>query len=149
MAVGETKTMDQIVDESVATRRFETSLVAAFALAALVIASLGVYGVLAFTVARRRAELGIRIALGARSSRLMTTVLAQGLAPVIFGLAAGLVAALLLGRFLASQLYGVMPNDPFTIAMVVLVLFLTGVCACWIPARRAARVDPITALRCE
>jgi putative ABC transport system permease protein len=149
MALGQTKTMEQIVEESVATRKFETSLVAAFAVAALAIASLGIYGVIAFTVSRRRAELGIRIALGAGSARLMTLVMAQGLAPVILGLVLGCSAALLLGRLLASQLYGVTPNDPRIYFGIASVLFLSGACACWIPARRAAKVDPLLALRCD
>jgi ABC-type antimicrobial peptide transport system permease subunit len=118
-------------------------------MAALLLASLGIYGVISFTVARRTPELGIRIALGARRPRLVAMVLRQGMMPVLVGLAAGLVCALLTGRFVAGQLYAVTPDDPVTLCAVVLVLLLSATAACWIPARRATRIDPITALRCD
>jgi predicted permease len=149
MALSPVKTMDQIVDESVASRRFETTLAASFALAALALASLGVYGVISFSVARRTPEIGIRIALGARAPLLAAMVLREGLTPVLIGLAAGLGCALLAGRFIASQLYGVAPNDAATICAACAVLLIVAAAACWIPARRAMRIDPTTALRFE
>jgi ABC-type antimicrobial peptide transport system permease subunit len=149
MALAPVKTMDQIVDESVASRRFETTLAAAFALAALALASLGVYGVISFAVARRTPEIGIRMALGARGLRVAGMVVRQGMTPVVVGLAVGLGGALLAGRLIASQLYGVAPDDPVTISAVALLLLTVGVGACWIPARRAMRIDPMRALRFE
>lgn len=149
MALAPVKTMDQIVDESVASRRFETALAAAFALAALALASLGVYGVISFAVARRTPEIGIRMALGARGPQVGGMVLRQGITPVVAGLAAGVGCALLAGRFIASQLYGVSPQDPFTILAVAVVLLVAGAGACWVPARRAMRIDPMAALRFE
>lgn len=149
LPIPQAKTMQQIVDESVAARRFETMLAAGFALAALALASLGVYGVIAFTVARRTPEIGIRIALGACAPQLAGMVLRQGMTPVLLGVAAGLGCALALGRFMGSQLYGVAPNDPLTISVVAIILLLVPAAACWVPARRAMRVDPMTALRFE
>jgi putative ABC transport system permease protein len=147
MALAPVKTMDQIVDQSVAARRFETALAAAFALVALALASLGVYGVVSFAVAQRTPEIGIRMALGARRPQVLAMVLRRGMRPVLLGLAAGIGCALLAGKFIASQLYSVAPNDPITIAMVALLQVAAG--ACWVPARRAMRIDPMAALRFE
>ena len=121
----------------------------AFALSALALASLGIYGVISFTVARRTAEMGIRIALGARGAQLVGMVVRQGMIPVAAGLAAGVLCSLAVSRLIASQLYGVAPNDPLSIAVVVMLLLAVALGACWIPARRATRVDPLTALRFE
>jgi predicted permease len=142
-------TMEQIIDDSAAARRLQMELAITFALAALALASLGVYGVISFSVARRTPEIGIRIALGARAPQLAAMVLRQGMAPVLIGLAAGLGCALLAGRFIASQLYGVAPHDPATICAACAVLLIVAIAACWIPARRAMRIDPTTALRFE
>jgi ABC-type antimicrobial peptide transport system permease subunit len=125
------------------------NLAAAFGVAALALASLGIYGVISFTVTRRTSELGIRIALGASTGKLMASVLRQGMTPVLLGLVAGLATALMLGRLIASQLYGISANDPLTISTVAGLLLLVALGACWIPARRAARVDPVRALRFE
>jgi len=149
MALAPVKTMDQIVEESVASRRFETALAAAFALTALALASLGVYGVISFAVARRTQEIGIRIALGARGPQVAGMVLRQGIRPVVAGLAAGVGCALVAGKSIASQLYGVAPDDPLTIAAVALALLVAGAGACLIPARRAMRIHPMRALRFE
>ena len=143
------ETMEEILDRSVAVRRFEMNLAAAFGVAALALASLGIYGVISFTVTRRTSELGIRIALGASTGKLMASVLRQGMTPVLLGLAAGLATALMLGRLIASQLYGISANDPLTISTVAGLLLLVALGACWMPARRAARVDPVRALRFE
>lgn len=149
LPLSQTQTMEQILDESVAVRRFQMYLAAAFAMAALVLASLGIYGVVSFSVARRTPEMGIRIALGARGMQLMAMVIKQGMIPVLLGLGAGLACALSLGRFLASQLYGISPDDPMTISAVAALLLVVALCACWIPARRATRIDPMRALRSE
>lgn len=149
MPLNPAETMEEILDRSVAVRRFEMNLAAAFGLASLALASLGIYGVISFAVARRTSELGIRIALGASKGKLMASVLGQGMIPVLLGLAAGLGTALLLGRLIASQLYGISPDDPLTISTVAALLLLVAVGACWMPARRAARVDPVVSLRFE
>lgn len=149
MPLLQAETMEQILDQSVSTRRFQTYLAMAFAAAALALASLGIYGVISFTVARRTPEMGIRTALGARPAQLMAMVVLQGLRPVLAGLAVGLAGALSVGRFLASELYGVTPSDPVTLATVTVLLLAVALCACWVPARRAARIDPLRALRCE
>ncbi|MEP7363858.1 MAG: ABC transporter permease [Acidobacteriota bacterium] len=142
-------TMEEIVELSVAQRRFQLTLVIVFAIAALLVASFGIYGVVAYSVARRRNEIGIRMALGAQRSQLLSLVVRQGMMPVILGLAGGLVAALLLGRAIRSLLFGIQPADPPTMAGVTLVLLLVGVLACLIPAARASRTDAIAALRME
>jgi putative ABC transport system permease protein len=141
--------MLRILDDRVAPRRFEMYLAVAFAAAALVLASFGIYGIVSFTVARRTPEIGIRMALGAEPRQLVAMVLRQGLLPVVGGLAAGLIGALGIGGFLASQLFGVSPRDPFTISIVAMLLLAVAVGACLIPARRAIRIDPVRALRFE
>jgi ABC-type antimicrobial peptide transport system permease subunit len=102
-----------------------------------------------FTVARRTPEIGIRLALGAERRQLVAMVLRQGLLPVVGGLTTGLIGALGVGRFLASQLFGVSPRDPLTIAIVAMLLLVVAAGACLIPARRAIRIDPVRALRFE
>ncbi len=149
MAIAPARTMEQIVQASVAPRRFQMALAVAFALAALMLASVGIYGVISFAVARRTAEMGIRIALGASRARLVANVLGSGLLPVLLGIAAGIIGALWMGRFLASQLFGVSPHDPEIILAVLLVLLAVAFAACWVPARRATRIDPVRALRFE
>jgi putative ABC transport system permease protein len=124
-------------------------LLAGFALVALLMAALGVYGVVAFVVSRRTREVGIRMALGARAADVLRLVLRQGMAPVLIGLAAGLVASLALGRLSAGLLFGVPPHDPPTLAAAAAVLTAAALLACALPARRAARIDPAQALRDE
>jgi putative ABC transport system permease protein len=149
LPVPQFQTMEQIVDESVAQRRFQMSLILLFAVAALVLASLGVYGVVSYSVALRTNEMGIRMALGAREADILKMVLRQGMAPAAVGLCGGLVASLALGRLLAGMLYGVAAVDAITIGSVVLTLAAVAALASFIPARRATRVDPVTALRYE
>jgi ABC-type antimicrobial peptide transport system permease subunit len=141
--------MQQVMDDAVAARRFQMTLALAFAISALLVASVGIYGVISFTVARRTPELGIRRAIGAPASQLAGMILRQGMRPVFWGLAIGVVLALIIGRFISSELYGIGPHDPWTIISVAALLIAVGAGACWIPARRAMRVDPLTALRFE
>lgn len=149
LPIAPAQTMVQVLDESEAPRRFEMYLAVAFAAAALLLASFGIYGIVSFTVARRTPEIGIRLALGAEPRQLVAMVLRQGLEPVVCGLMAGLIGALVIGRFLASQLFGVSPHDPLTISIVTMLLLGVAVGACLIPARRAIRIDPVRALRFE
>ena len=132
------RTMEEVVDRSVAQRRFQLTLMGVFAASALLVASLGIYGVVAYSVARRRNEIGIRMALGAQRSQLLGLMIRQGMTPVAVGLAAGVAAALVLGRAIRGLLFGIQPADPLTISAVIVVLLLVGALACIIPARRAA-----------
>jgi putative ABC transport system permease protein len=141
--------MSEIVSESVGVRRFQMGLASLFAIFALLLAALGIYGVVGYSVARRRQELGIRMALGAQSSRLRNLVLLQGMSPVVVGWAAGVIAALAAGGLIRGLLFGVTAQDPLTIAGVTLVVLVTAALACYIPARRAMKVDPMVALRYE
>ncbi|MEO7144276.1 MAG: ABC transporter permease [Bryobacteraceae bacterium] len=149
MAIAQPTTMEQIVEKSVATRKFQMGLAAVFALSALALASLGIYGVISFAVARRTSEIGIRVALGASRRRVLTMILWQGMRPVLVGLAAGIPCALFLSRLIASQLFGVEPWDLQTIGGVTVLLMAVGAAACSIPARRATQIDPLAALRFE
>jgi putative ABC transport system permease protein len=143
------RTMEEVVDRSVAQRRFQLTLMGVFAASALLVASLGIYGVVAYAVARRRNEIGVRMALGAKRSQLLGLVIRQGMTPVVVGVAAGVIAALLLGQAIRGLLFGVQPADPLTIGGVAVVLLAAGVLACLIPAGRAIRTDAIAALRFE
>lgn len=125
------------------------TLLVAFAALALVLAAVGIYGVLAFSIAQRCREIGTRMALGAGSRQILTMVLGQGLALTLAGVALGAAAALALGRFLSSMLFGVTPTDPATFAAVSTLLVAVALAACYRPARRATRIDPIEALREE
>ncbi|MFN7993641.1 MAG: ABC transporter permease [Bryobacteraceae bacterium] len=147
--VPEMTTLQQVMAESVAQRRFQMTLVILFSAAALALAGFGIYGVVSYSVTRRRTEMGIRMALGAGAPGLQRMVLWQGLRPVVAGLAAGVLAALAAGRILNSMLFQVNARDPLTISGVVIVLLLVSMAAALLPARRATRVDPISALRFE
>jgi putative ABC transport system permease protein len=142
-------TMEEVVDRSLAQRRFQLTIMVLFALSALLVASLGVYGVVSYSVARRRNEIGLRMALGARRSQLLGLVIRQGMMPVVLGLLAGIATALLLSRAIRGLLFEVHPADPYTIVGVAAMLLAVGALACLIPARRAATADPVAALRFE
>jgi predicted permease len=143
------RTLAALRSDSVADRRFTLGLVAAFSASALLLAGLGLYGVSAFAVARRTREIGVRMALGARPAQVMRMVLVQGARPALVGSALGLVLALGLSRFMGSLLYGVAPADPPSLVGAALVIGSAAFLACLVPARRATRIDPMTALRCD
>jgi putative ABC transport system permease protein len=147
--VSELRTMDQIVDLDVADRQQQMTLLGAFAGLALVLASIGLYGVLSYAVTQRSREIGLRIALGASASSVVRMIVSRGLALTGIGLAIGLVAAWLATRAMKNLLYGVAATDPLTFAAVAALLGIIALIACWAPARRASRVDPITVLREE
>ena len=149
LPVPEMKTMPQVITASVAQRRFQTMLLGGFALAALLLAVIGIYGVISYGVNRRRNEIGIRMALGADAGKVSRMVLGQGMRPVAIGLLLGLAAALALGRLLGALLYEIQPGNPVVLAGVALVLGSAAALACYIPARRATAVDPATVLRYE
>jgi len=145
--VGEIRTMQNVVSSSVDQRRFQAMLIAGFAASALLLSSIGIYGVVSWSVLRRRHEIGVRMALGATSGSVRRMVVAEGLRPVLAGLAAGIAVALATGRVLGSLLFGVSPRDPWTVGGVVLVLAAVAALACYIPARRTTLADPLEALR--
>jgi len=140
-------TLERMAADWVARPRFHTALMSAFAALALLLAALGVYGVLAFSVSRRTREMGVRMALGARRGDVLGLVVGQGMRLVGVGLLLGVAAALVLGRFLESLLFEVGPRDPLSLAGTVAILLAVALLAILVPARRATRVDPVTALR--
>ncbi len=142
-------TFSQVFSESLNNRRFNLTLVGVFALAALLLAMVGVFGVLAYSVAQRTQEIGVRIALGATPGGILKMVLGQGLLTVAIGLLVGLAGSLLLTRTMRSMLFEISPNDPLTIVGIAVLLLLIAMLASYIPARRATRVDPMVALRYE
>jgi putative ABC transport system permease protein len=147
LLVDDIATMDDVVAAALGGARFGMQLLSGFALAALLLAAIGTYGVMAFVVGRRTREVGIRMALGAQARAVLMLVVRQGMAPVMFGLLAGLAGSLALGRALSSLLYAVPAHDPSTLALASTVLAAAGLIACILPARLAARIDPAVALR--
>ncbi|MGH9906297.1 MAG: ABC transporter permease [Pyrinomonadaceae bacterium] len=147
--VAEIKTMEQWVDSSVAAPRYRTALLGLFALLALTLASTGIYGVMSYSVAQRTHEIGVRMALGARQLDVLKLVVRKGMALVLLGVALGLAGAIALTRVMSSLLFGVGAKDPATFAVVATLLSVIAFVACYIPARRATKVDPLVALRYE
>jgi putative ABC transport system permease protein len=147
--LSDAKTMEQLREDIIADRRFTLILVAVFAALALVLASIGIYGVISYSVAQRTREIGIRTALGASPRRVLGMVLGDGTKLAILGIAIGTVGALILTQFIRAFLYSVSPTDPLTFTSIALVLAGVALLASYVPARRAMKVDPNTALRCE
>lgn len=149
LPISNAQTLDGLVTVSTASRRFTMLLLAAFAAVALILALAGVYGVLAYTVSRRTAEIGVRKALGASPASLLRLVVWQGMQPVVAGAGAGLAGAVALSPVMASLLFGVAPEDPLTYVSVTALLLASATLACYLPARQALRVDPVAALKEE
>jgi ABC-type antimicrobial peptide transport system permease subunit len=139
--------LTQAMERYFLQRRFQTLLLAGFSSVALILAAVGVYGLIQYSVAQRTREIGVRIALGAVSRNVTLMVLRQGLSVALPGLVAGIFCALWLSEALAALLFGVVGPEPANVLVAFGVLLLTTLLACWVPARRAARVDPLTALR--
>jgi predicted permease len=147
--VYDVQSMNTIISATLATKRFAMALLAVFSVLAIVLASIGTYGVISYIVGQRTHEIGIRMALGAERSTVVTMVLRQAGQMAVFGVVAGLLAAAVLGRLMASMLFGVSFYDALTFGTVAAILLAVALAACWIPAHRASRVDPVVALRYE
>jgi putative ABC transport system permease protein len=143
------RTMDEIRGESVAPQRLNLTLLSIFAGIAFVLAIVGIYGVMSYSVTQRTHEIGIRMAIGAQPRDVFRMVLGQGMLLTVVGLAFGLVGAFALTRLMTTMLFGIKPTDPATFAAVAVVLAMVAVIACYIPGRRATKVDPVTSLRYE
>jgi putative ABC transport system permease protein len=149
LAIAIPQSMDKIVAQALGQARLMMWLLGIFAGAALLLATVGIYGAVAYTVEQRTGEIGVRMALGAQMMDVLRLVVTQGMKPVIIGLAAGLAAALALGRLLTSQLYQISAHNPLVLTATVMILGAAALLACLLPARRAALIDPIHALRTE
>jgi putative ABC transport system permease protein len=149
VVVPDVTTVTDALDRYLVERRFQTTLLGAFSLIALVLAAIGIYGLVQYSVSQRTREVGLRIAVGARPGEVVGMMLRQGLAPAVVGMALGMMIALGLSRAVAPLLFDVTPSDPASVTLTAAVLFVTSALACWLPARRATRVDPAAALRGE
>jgi putative ABC transport system permease protein len=147
--VSDVTTVEQLVSESLSSRRLNMLMLAIFAALALVLAAVGIYGVMAYSVNQRRHEIGVRMALGAVQTDVLRLVIGKALLLGGLGVVAGSAAALGLTRLMAGMLYGVKPADPLTFGCVAFLLFAVALAASYLPARRATRLDPLAALRCE
>jgi ABC-type antimicrobial peptide transport system permease subunit len=149
LPVSDVESMDQIVSLSTSRQRFNMWLMTVFGCSALLLAAIGIYGLMAYSVEQRTQELGIRLALGAEATTVRNMVVFQGMRLAVVGVIVGLAAAFGLARFLATFLFGVTTRDPLVFAGVPIVLTLVALGAVWLPARRGSRVDPLVALRAE
>jgi putative ABC transport system permease protein len=149
LTVTDVRTMDDLRRNALQSDRFNLGLMGSFAILALLLAALGIYGVMSYTTAQRTRELGIRLALGAQTRSLLKLVTLQGMKLALIGMTLGLFGSFALTRLMSSLLFGVEAHDPLTFAVVALLLGIVAFIACYIPARRATRVDPLVALRCE
>ena len=143
------QTLTQTVSDSVSQRRFSMEMITSFAATALLLAAVGIYGLISYTVSERTHEIGIRLALGARKADIFSIILGQGLRLTILGATIGLIGALIVSQSMKTLLYDVRPTDPLTFAGVTLLFVGVALVACYLPARRAMNVDPMVALRCE
>ncbi len=141
------ETLSERIDQSLDGQRSQTTLLAVFGLLALILSSIGIYGVMAYSVTQRTREIGIRMALGARKNNVLQLVVMQGMALVAAGIALGLIVAFAVTRLIASLLFGVTATDPSTFGVAALALVVVAAMASYLPARRAAKVDPMIALR--
>jgi ABC-type antimicrobial peptide transport system permease subunit len=142
-------TLDALVETSLRERRFNLSLIGGFAALALVLAAVGVYGLISYSTSRRANEFGVRIALGASGRQIVMAAMSDGVRYAVMGVGLGLVAAYALTRSMASMLFGVTATDPMTFGLLAVLMLLVAALASYLPARRAMRVDPVTALRGE
>ena len=149
LAIAIPQSMDKIVAQALGQARLMMWLLGIFASAALLLATVGIYGAVAYTVEQRTGEIGVRMALGAQTMDVLRLIVNQGMRPVIFGLVVGLAAALALGRLIASQLYQTSAHNPVLLAATMSILGLAALLACVFPARRAALLNPVQALRTE
>ena len=149
MPILQPNTLDTIVAQSLGQRRLTMGLLGAFAGIALLLAVVGIYGAVAYTVEQRTAEIGVRMALGAQVKDVLRLVVRQGMDPVLLGLLIGVIAVFGIGRFLTTQLYQISPHNPILLALTAAGLAIAALLACLIPARRATSIDPIQALRSE
>jgi cell division protein FtsX len=149
LASNEFTTLDQILDRAMAPRGLITATLGFFSSMAVILAVIGLYGVIAYSVSRRTREMGIRLAIGAQNSDILRLVIGEGFRIAGIGVAIGLIGALALARVLRSLLFGIEPTDPVTLFAVTLLFTVVALLACWIPARRAAKIDPMVALRYE
>ena len=149
LAIGNVRLMDKVADESIATPRFSFFLVGLFAGLAIVLAAIGTYGVISYSVSQRIPEFGLRLALGAPPSGMQLMVLLQAMRLALGGAVIGLAVALVLARVMSSMIYNVSPADPFTFVSVVTMVVAIALLACYLPARRAAKANPMAALRAD
>jgi ABC-type lipoprotein release transport system permease subunit len=149
LPVGRVRAMRDVVAESTTRSRFNTLLMTMFGLCGLALAAVGVYGLMAYWVQQRSHEIGIRVALGAEASTIVRMVMWRGLRLTLVGVALGVVGALGVGRLIAHLLFQVRPGDPIVLAGIPLLIVVVSLAAVWLPARRATKVDPLVALRCE
>jgi ABC-type antimicrobial peptide transport system permease subunit len=149
LPVSRVYTLDQLMNESVAAPRFRTTLVTLFAILGLVLAAVGIYGVMAYTVSERTRELSVRVALGATKRDVLRMVMTEAAALAAAGVVLGIAGAAATTRVMAALLFGVTPTDPSTFASIAAILMITALAGSYVPARRATRVDPMATLRSE
>jgi predicted permease len=141
--------MNDLVTRSLGDRRFSMTLLTVFALVALALTCVGIYGVASYSVSQRTREIGVRIALGAQPRSVVGLVVREGIRPAVIGVLAGVVLALVVSRFIAGMLFGIGPRDPLSLSVVAISVVIVAIVATWLPARRAAQVDPVRALRAD